>query len=111
MDVTTSANSSLIMIVLQSSALESQSRRDNLLHVHTFVPFGQRTFLLSSVPQARIPPRDLLTIFCASDITAIDSQGAVDLSAKAYTEFVELGRMMQEKYERIFSVWSKTSCK
>ena len=103
------ANTSPVAILFNSIALDSRSRQDNLLHVHTFVPFGQRTFLLSSVPQARIPPRDLLTIFCASDITAIDSQGAVDLSSKAYAEFVELGRMMQEKYERMFSVWSKTT--
>ncbi|KAK7687936.1 hypothetical protein QCA50_009155 [Cerrena zonata] len=97
--------------VMLVKAINLYSRRDDLLHVHMFVPFGQRTFLLSPVPQARISPRDLLTIFCANDIIAIDAQGAVDLSAKAYAEFVELGKMMQEKYEKMFSAWSRTERK
>ncbi|CAL1714987.1 unnamed protein product [Somion occarium] len=92
--------------VVLVQAARSHTRRDSLLDVHIFIPFGPRSFLISPVPQARISPRDLLTIFVAQDLMAKPTQGLVELSTKAYAEFVELSGMMQRKYEKIFSLWS-----
>ncbi|CAL1714988.1 unnamed protein product [Somion occarium] len=74
--------------VVLVQAARSHTRRDSLLDVHIFIPFGPRSFLISP------------------DLMAKPTQGLVELSTKAYAEFVELSGMMQRKYEKIFSLWS-----
>ena len=70
--------------------------------MHTFTPLGNRVFLPSAVPQARISSSDILSIFPVSDHVSF-SGGLLELPPKAHSEFVELSSRMQEKYERLFS--------
>lgn len=69
--------------------------------MHTYTPLGNRVFLASAVPQARISSTDILSIFPASDNVGA-AGGMLELPPKAYSEFVELSSRMQAKYERLF---------
>ncbi|KAI0825848.1 hypothetical protein BC629DRAFT_1276634 [Irpex lacteus] len=98
-----------VMIV---QASRSHNSREAWLDVHTFMPFGSNVFLPSPVPQARISSSDILTIFPSSDKLAHESafgNDVLEISPRAYEEFVELSSRMQKKYERLFDVWSKKS--
>lgn len=44
-------------------AVRSHTKRDRLLDVCTFTPIGDRLFIASDFPNARIPSSDILTIF------------------------------------------------
>ena len=75
--------------------------------MHTFTPLGNCVFLPSAVPQARISPSDILSIFPSSDNISF-AGGMLELPPKAYSEFIELSSRMQEKYEAVFfnlGVW------
>ncbi|KAI0705176.1 hypothetical protein BC835DRAFT_1314764 [Cytidiella melzeri] len=98
------------VMVVQAS--RSHSSRESQLDVHTFIPFGSNVFLSSPVPEARISSSDILTIFPTSDRISCDSAGMgeiLELSPRAYREFIELSSRMQKKYERLFDVWSRKS--
>ena len=45
------------------TAVRSHTKRDRLLDVCTFTPIGDRLFIASDFPNARIPTSDILTIF------------------------------------------------
>ncbi|KAF8889367.1 hypothetical protein BD779DRAFT_341451 [Infundibulicybe gibba] len=47
--------------VMVVQATRSHTRRDRYLDVHTYSPFGERVFLASEVPSARIASTDILT--------------------------------------------------
>jgi len=49
--------------VVVVKAVRSHSKRDHLLDVCTFTPIGDRLFIASDFPNARIPASDILTIF------------------------------------------------
>ncbi len=73
--------------------------------VDTFTPFGDRVFLPSACPQARILSSDILAVFPSSD-KANTSSDMLELQPKAFSEFLELSSRMQKKYEKMFSMWS-----
>ncbi|KAI0084459.1 hypothetical protein BDY19DRAFT_898485 [Irpex rosettiformis] len=98
-----------VMIV---QASRSHSSRETWLDVHTFMPFGSNVFLPSPVPEARIPSSDVLTIFTMNDKLTTESifgNDMLEVSPRAYKEFLELSSRTQKKYERLFAVWSKKS--
>lgn len=88
------------------SASRSHSRRDTWLEVHTFTPLGNRIFLPSDVPQARIARGDILSIFPSGDRVSF-AGGMLELPQKAYSEYIELSSRMQEKYEKLFSAMAE----
>ena len=45
------------------TAVRSHTKRDRLLDVSTFAPLGDRLFIASDFPNARIPASDILTVF------------------------------------------------
>ncbi|EKM50444.1 uncharacterized protein PHACADRAFT_104496 [Phanerochaete carnosa HHB-10118-sp] len=83
-------------------ASRSHKRGDAWIDVHTFTPLGNRVFLPSTVPEARISSLDILSIFPTADKIGV-SGGMLELPPKAYSEFIELSSRMQEKYEQLFS--------
>ncbi|RDB23544.1 hypothetical protein Hypma_009028 [Hypsizygus marmoreus] len=93
-----------VMIV---QATRSHARRDKYLDVHTYSPFGDRIFLASAVPKARIAPTDILTIFPASDNARVPAQGMLELPQQAFFEFKELSSRHQQKCESLWSAWTQ----
>jgi len=49
--------------VMVVKAVRSHSARERLLDVSTFTPIGDRLFLATAVPNARISASDILTVF------------------------------------------------
>ena len=92
---------------LHTTASRSHKRNDAWIDVHTFMPLGNRVFLPSAVPEARICSSDILSIFPATDRIDVEG-GMLELPPKAYSEFVELSSRMQEKYELLFSSMSQS---
>ena len=74
-----------------------------MFEVNTFTPFGDRLFLPSSFPEARIASSDILAVLPAP---VAEQGGVLELQPKAFTKFVELSAKMQKKYEKLFDVWS-----
>jgi hypothetical protein len=85
-------------------AARSHSRCDRWLDVYTFTPFGDRVFLTSSVPRARISPTDILAIF--PHHVHATSKDMIELPRQAWNEFVELTARNQKKYESMWRGWS-----
>ncbi|KAF8634660.1 hypothetical protein AX17_004129 [Amanita inopinata Kibby_2008] len=51
-----------VMIV---QATRPHTKRDKYLDVHTYSPFGERVFLASALPEARISSSDILAVLSA----------------------------------------------
>lgn len=96
------------MINIYALATRSHALRDRYLDVHTYTPFGERVFLASVVPNARIAPNDILTIFPASDVTHILAQGMLEIPQQAFREFEELRSRHQKRCENLWSAWIAT---
>jgi len=92
--------------VMVVQAIRSHARRDRYLDVHTYAPFGDRIFLASPVPKARISPSDILTIFPSSDVTRVPAQGMLELPKQAFFEFKELSSRHQERCESLWRTWT-----
>ncbi|TFK51732.1 hypothetical protein OE88DRAFT_1609316, partial [Heliocybe sulcata] len=88
-----------VMIV---EATRTHAIRDQWLDVHTYAPFGDRLFLASSVPQARISSRDVLTIFPSTDIFRIPVNGMLELPPQAFSEYLELSARCFTRYENLW---------
>ncbi|KAH7911045.1 hypothetical protein BJ138DRAFT_34524 [Hygrophoropsis aurantiaca] len=87
--------------VMVIQAARSHNRRDRWLDVYTYTPFGDRLFLASAVPQARIPTSALLAIF--PDRTSTTDM--IELSAQAYQEFLELSAKHRKTKESLWRGW------
>ncbi|KAF9245290.1 hypothetical protein BU15DRAFT_41070 [Melanogaster broomeanus] len=87
-----------VMII---QAARSHNRRDRWLDVYTYTPFGERLFLASPVPQARIAPSDLLVVFPFRTPTS----DMIELPAQAYHEYLELNAKNQLKHENMWRRW------
>ncbi|KIK21655.1 hypothetical protein PISMIDRAFT_538383 [Pisolithus microcarpus 441] len=87
-----------IMII---QACRSHARRDRWLDVYTYVPFGDRLFLASPVPYARIASSDVLAIFPFRTPTT----DMIELSEQAYRDFLGLSAKHQLKYENMWRRW------
>ncbi|KAJ7626439.1 hypothetical protein DFH06DRAFT_740548 [Mycena polygramma] len=95
--------------VMVIQAARSHTRRDRFLDVYTFVPFGgDRVFLATHVPKARITTSDILTIFPPDDIlrTRRVSPGMLELPEEAFTEFNAISTRTQERYEKMWNAWA-----
>jgi hypothetical protein len=84
-----------------SLAARSHNRRDHWLDVYTYTPFGERLFLASQVPQARIAQSDLLVTFPFRTPTS----DMIELPAQAYQEYLELSTKHQLKHENMWRRW------
>jgi hypothetical protein len=87
-------------------AARSHTQRDRWLDVHTFAPFGERVFLATDVPNARIAMSDILTIFPSTDVFRTPAQGMLELPQKAFSEFIELSSRNQLRYENMWNTWT-----
>ncbi|KAI0350667.1 hypothetical protein OH77DRAFT_1430657 [Trametes cingulata] len=96
-----------VMIV---QAARTHGQRERWVDVYTYTPFGERVFLASAVPQARISSRDILTIFPEDEGVREPTTGMLELPPQAFWEFVELSSRTQKHYEQLFSarLFSKT---
>ncbi|OBZ74205.1 hypothetical protein A0H81_05853 [Grifola frondosa] len=92
--------------VMVVQAARSHNCRDRWVDVYTFAPFGERVFLASAVPHARISSSDILTIFPSDDVVRSPAKGMLELPQKAFSEFMELSGRTQKRYEDLFSVWA-----
>ena len=70
--------------------------------MYTYAPFGERVFLASPVPRARIAARDVLAIFPADDDARRPAAGMLELPPKAFAEFVELSARTQRRHELLY---------
>ncbi|KAG0709200.1 hypothetical protein DFH29DRAFT_886987 [Suillus ampliporus] len=91
----------MIIQLVQAASGCSHDRRDQWLDVYTYTPFGDHLFLASSVPQARIAPSDLLTVFPFRTATT----DMIELPARAYQEFLQLKAKHQKKQENLWRAW------
>ena len=78
--------------------------RDRWLDVYTFAPFGERVFLATDTPHARISSSDVLTIFPSSDVFRTLDVGMLELPHQAFSEFNELSARNLCRKE---SLWAK----
>ncbi|TFY76501.1 hypothetical protein EWM64_g7509, partial [Hericium alpestre] len=76
--------------VMVVQAVRPHDQGDRYLDVYTFTPFGERVFLASNAPCARIASHDLLTIFPDADIFSMPAHDVLELPPKAFGEFNEL---------------------
>ncbi|OCH87375.1 hypothetical protein OBBRIDRAFT_695139, partial [Obba rivulosa] len=88
--------------VMLVQAARSHTQRDPWVDVLTYAPFGDRVFLASNVPQARISARDILTIFPPEDVLRAPTAGMIELPPQAFQEFLELNSRTQERNEVLF---------
>ncbi|KAK0467264.1 uncharacterized protein EV420DRAFT_674892 [Desarmillaria tabescens] len=89
--------------IVQSA--RSHTRNDGWLDVYTFMPFGERLFLETHVPKARIASSDLLAIFPSSDAFHTPTEGMLQLPQKAFAEFTELTSWNQKQCEDLWCKW------
>ncbi|KAA1468800.1 hypothetical protein DENSPDRAFT_834236 [Dentipellis sp. KUC8613] len=94
--------------VMVVQAARPHDHRDRFLDVYTFAPFGERVFLASDAPCARIAARDVLTIFPDTDIFSMPAHDVLELPPKAFGEFSELTARNQRRYE---SLWAACKAK
>ncbi|KAL4063169.1 hypothetical protein V8B97DRAFT_1955840 [Scleroderma yunnanense] len=92
-----------VMII---QATQSHTHSDRWLDVYTYVPFGDRLFLASAVPQARIASADLLGVFPFRTPTT----DMIELPEYAYQEFLELSAKHQLRYENMWRRWKAKRC-
>jgi len=116
--------------VVVVKAVRSHTKRDRLLDVCTFTPMGDRLFIASDFPNARIPSSDILTIFpfeytpatsasppsivlpsSASSETLIEEElqtpesitvEMLELPSKAFVEFQQLCSRNQEQCDKLW---------
>ncbi|KAG6865712.1 hypothetical protein C0991_012528 [Blastosporella zonata] len=92
-----------IMVV---QATRSHALRDRYIDVHTYTLFGDRVFLSSTVPNARIAPSDILTIFPPTDEAYVPEEGMLELPQQAFSEFTELSSRYQKRCESLWDTWA-----
>jgi len=96
--------------VMVVQVARSPTRLDRWLDVYTFLPFGDRVFLATDVPRARISSTDILAIFPATDIFSTPTKGMLELPQQAFSEFMELSGRSQTRYENLWSAWTAKAC-
>lgn len=117
--------------VVVVKAVRSHTKRDHLLDVCTFTPIGDRLFIASDFPNARIPASDILSIFpfeyipsasvappsitltsSASSETLIEEAlhspesitvEMLELPSNAFTEFQHLCSRNQEQCDKLWA--------
>ncbi|TDL23687.1 hypothetical protein BD410DRAFT_786944 [Rickenella mellea] len=104
-DVAVASVQGQVMVV---QAAKSYSKRDQALDVYIYQPFGSRVFISPQTPLARISPRDIFTIFTASDGFRPTDLGMLELTQHAYAEFVELSSYNQHKID---AMWNQLKAK
>lgn len=82
-------------------ATRSHSRREQKLDVYTFTLFGDRIFLPSTVPQARISSTDILAVLTFRAPSEF-SRDMIELPAQEWNEFLELNARNQKKCEGLW---------
>ncbi|KAL1943093.1 hypothetical protein VTO73DRAFT_4764 [Trametes versicolor] len=102
-------NGSLAVAVVQRQVMLVQAarphdQRERWVDVYTYTPFGERVFLASAVPQARIAARDILTIFPVDDAEGarVPAAGMLELPPQAFWEYMELSARGQKRCEQLF---------
>lgn len=94
------------VLTILITAARSHSRRDRFLEVYTYTPFGDRVFLATNVPSARIMLSDILAIFPASDKCRSTTPGMLELPQKAFSEFLDLSSRNQKRHESLWNAWA-----
>ncbi|KAF9499417.1 hypothetical protein BDN71DRAFT_1442057 [Pleurotus eryngii] len=92
-----------VMIV---RAKRTHNKFDRWLEVDTYTLFGDRVFLATDVPTARIQSSDVLTIFPTTDVFRQPDQGMLELPQQAFSEYLELSMRTQKRYESMWSAWA-----
>ncbi|KAJ8515717.1 hypothetical protein ONZ45_g6882 [Pleurotus djamor] len=87
-------------------AARTHTKLDRWLEVSTYTPFGERVFLATDVPTARIKPTDILTIFPPSDVFRRPDQGMLELPQQAFSEYLELSMRTQQRHETMWNAWA-----
>ncbi|KAJ3560599.1 hypothetical protein NP233_g10733 [Leucocoprinus birnbaumii] len=115
-----------VMIV---QASRTHTKRDKYIDVQTYSPFGERIFLASEVPSARIAASDILSVFNDADInttprSSYDSMssssssstsaseagdmgaGMIELPPKAFSEYLAYSERQQKRFEDMWCAWT-----
>ncbi|KAL0953513.1 hypothetical protein HGRIS_004737 [Hohenbuehelia grisea] len=83
-------------------AARSHSKSERWLDVHTYTPFGERLFLASDVPKARIASSDILSVL-PSNIPCSAEHGMLELPPQAFFQYVELSSRARQRHETLWS--------
>ncbi|KAF9443839.1 hypothetical protein P691DRAFT_787436 [Macrolepiota fuliginosa MF-IS2] len=94
-----------VMIV---QAARTHTKRDKYLDVQTYTPFGERVFLASEVPGARIAASDVLSVFDASTPASESdcTPGMLELPPQAFSKYLAYSERQQKQYEDMWCAWT-----
>lgn len=89
-------------------AARAHTKRDKYIDVQTYSPFGERVFLASETPSARIAASDILSVFDPSTQVPFleDSPGMIELPPQAFSEYLEYSERQQKRYENMWCAWT-----
>ncbi|KXN87653.1 hypothetical protein AN958_08290 [Leucoagaricus sp. SymC.cos] len=91
-----------VMIV---QAARTHTKRDKYLDVQTYSPFGDRVFLASEVPEARIAASDVLSVFDApTDMET--TPGLIELPPRAFSEYLAYSERQQRQLQDMWCAWT-----
>ena len=88
------------------AAVRHHTKHDKYIDVHAYAPFGERIFIASNVPDARIPASDVLAVIASpgqAEAVHPVAQGMLELSYRAFSDYMKLSISHQKKYERMWS--------
>ncbi|KAF8629101.1 hypothetical protein AX15_003586 [Amanita polypyramis BW_CC] len=92
-----------VMIV---QAARHHTKHDKYVDVYMYSHFGERVFIASNVPDARISSSDILLVLSSPNQTGsvrAIGQGMLELPQKAFSEYTRFSMSYQKKYERMWS--------
>jgi hypothetical protein len=88
-----------------ATTARSYKRSDRSLEVDVYSPFGDGLFIAQDSP-ARIPSSAILTVI-RDDCPSQPSDGMLEVSQKAFDEFVRLSHRTSKCHERLWLACSK----
>lgn len=95
-----------VPLILPITAVRHHTKHDKYVDVHTYAPFGERVFIASNVPDARIPASDVLAVLASpgqAEAVHPVAQGMLELSYRAFSDYMKLSMSRQKKHERMWS--------
>ncbi|KAI0313532.1 hypothetical protein OF83DRAFT_1065353 [Amylostereum chailletii] len=96
------------VVVVQ--AVRPHDHKDRYVDVYTFAPLSRGVFLAAAAPCARIPSKDILTIFPSADIFLMPARDVLELPASAYEEFRDLSARMKRRPDNLWMAWKSKFC-
>ncbi|KAF5361921.1 hypothetical protein D9756_002625 [Leucocoprinus leucothites] len=111
--------------VMVVQAARTHTKRDKYIDVQTYSPFGERIFLASEVPSARIAASDILSVFnndvlsmspgsSSSSLLSLEEEeegvtvgpGMIELPPQAFSQYLAYSERQQKRFEDMWCAWT-----